>query len=74
MVRRESVSSKEKASGLIILPFFSIVLYDEVEQRWVLLGIVSFGNRYVLVVGKIREITNPIIIKLFYIVTSLLKF
>ena len=23
-----------------------LVLYDEVEQRWVLLGIVSFGNRY----------------------------
>ncbi len=22
-----------------------LVLYDEVEQRWVLLGIVSFGNR-----------------------------
>ena len=67
MVRR--VSSKEKSSRLIIFAFFSsIVLYDEVEQRWALLGIVSFGNRYVLVVGKIREIANLITIKLFYIV------
>ena len=26
-----------------------LVLYDEIEQRWVLLGIVSFGNRYVII-------------------------
>ena len=26
-----------------------LVLYDDIEQRWVLLGIVSFGNRYVII-------------------------
>ena len=40
----KSVVPVRVLSGLIIFPS-PIVLYDEVEQRHVLLGIVSFGNR-----------------------------